>query len=66
MGYGGGAPSWVYKREIASREMHHSDETRNLRQRVEELEKENAELKSKLEKIENAILISLELLTKGF
>lgn len=57
-------PYWVAKREQAYSDMAHMDSERRLRDRIKELEKENAELKKKIAKMENAILIALDLVTK--
>ena len=62
MGYG--KPSWVYEREQAYSDMAHMDSERRLQDRIGELEKENAELKKKIAKMENAFLIAMDLLIK--
>ena len=59
-----GAPHWVYKREQAYRNMAHMDSERRLQDRIRQLEKENADLKKKIAKMENGFLIAMELLMK--
>jgi len=52
MGYGG-APSWVYKNQIASlssQNFSNASDISQLGSRVKELEDENARLKAELEK----------------
>jgi hypothetical protein len=52
MGYHGGAPPWVYKNEIAHLQSQNSSnvsEMDRLKDRVKELEEENARLKNELE-----------------
>jgi predicted RNase H-like nuclease (RuvC/YqgF family) len=51
MGYGG-APSWVYKQEMALRDASHSPETSSLNSEIQELKKENQELKARIEELE--------------
>jgi chromosome segregation ATPase len=66
MGYGGGAPSWVYKNQIARLEAELrsasgradsvlQDEIDKLRRRIKELESENAELKRDLGEYRNPL-----------
>jgi uncharacterized protein YceH (UPF0502 family) len=59
-----GAPSWVHEREQTYRNMAHIDSEKRLQDRIGELEKENAELKRKIAKMENVIIIALDLLTR--
>ena len=59
-----GAPHWVHEREQALRDTAHADYERKLQDRISELEKENAELKKKIAKMENAFLIAMDLLMK--
>jgi len=59
-----GAPHWVYEREQALRDTAHADYERKLQDRISELEKENAELKKRIAKMENAFLIAMDLLMK--
>lgn len=51
MGYGG-APSWVYKREMAYRDMSHYDQERRLSSEIENLKKENQNLKNRIKELE--------------
>ncbi len=46
MGYGG-APSWVYEREMTTRDMMHHDQESRLLAEIENLKKEIEELKAK-------------------
>lgn len=59
-----GKPSWVYEQEATLREISHRDETSRLRHRIEQLERENSDLKEEIAKMENTILVALDLLTK--
>jgi cell division protein FtsB len=52
LGYGGGAPGWVYNREMAYHDMAHQSETSRLQSEIEGLKKENQELKDKNVKLE--------------
>lgn len=52
MGHGG-APSWVYKNEIAYREMSHQSEESRLSSEISELKKENEALKAKIKQLED-------------
>jgi hypothetical protein len=45
-GYGG-APSWVYKREMAYRDMSHYDQERRLSSEIERFEEREPEAKIK-------------------
>ena len=52
MGYGG-APSWVYKLEMASRDSSHESQERRLSSEISELKKENEALKVKIKQLED-------------
>jgi predicted RNase H-like nuclease (RuvC/YqgF family) len=54
MGYGG-APPWVYKQEIALRDLSHNQETGKLNSEIQGLKKENQELKARIEELEAEI-----------
>ncbi len=54
MGYGG-APSWVYKNQMANMESSYDMQIRQLRQRIEELEKENKQLKEENRQLKERI-----------
>ena len=54
LGYGG-APSWVYKREMALRDASHSQEISRLYSEIQDLKKENQELKARIEELESEI-----------
>lgn len=63
MGYGGGAPAWVYKNQMASQSASYEGQIRQLEQKLTALEKENIELKNRilvLEKENNEIKNKLE------
>jgi uncharacterized protein YceH (UPF0502 family) len=60
-----GAPSWVHKREMALRDAYHQSSQKQLEDRISQLEKENLELKKKVESLENGFLIALDLLTRN-
>lgn len=51
MGYGG-APSWVYKREMACRDMSHESQESRMSSEISELKKENETLKAKIKQLE--------------
>jgi len=51
MGYSG-APSWVYKREMAYHDMAHYDTESRLSSEINDLKKENEALKAKIKEIE--------------
>lgn len=51
MGYGG-APSWVYKREMAYHDMSHQSQESRLSSEISELKKENEALKAKIKQLE--------------
>jgi cell division protein FtsB len=53
MGYNGGAPSWVYKREMAIRDMSHESQESRLSSEISELKKENEALKAKIKQLED-------------
>lgn len=55
-------PSWVYKREKALSNIAHMDYERKLQDRIRLLEKENSDLKKKIAKLENALLLAMDLL----
>jgi len=59
-----GAPHWVYEQKQAASDRAHTDYEKKLQERISELEKENAELKKKIAKMENAFLIAMDLLMK--
>ena len=61
-----GAPSWVYKREQALRDISHRNYERQLQDKIKQLEKENSDLKKKITKMENGFLIAMELLLKKY
>lgn len=48
----GGAPPWVYKREMASREASHYDQESRLSSEIQDLKKENQKLKDKIIELE--------------
>ncbi len=66
MGYGHGAPHWVYKQNQAIRDASHDSTVGRLQDRINELEKENAHLKERVEKSEKAFLIALDMLLKHY
>jgi len=43
--YGGGAPPWVYKRDMANMQISHDQIVRTLNEKIKELESEIASLK---------------------
>lgn len=45
----GGAPSWVYKQQQAAMSASYEDQVNRLRQRIGDLERENAALRKELE-----------------
>jgi prefoldin subunit 5 len=49
---------------MAYRELSHESAIRRLEDKISELEKENTELKERLEKLEHALSIALDLLLK--
>ena len=57
-------PYWAHKRDQAYRDMAHMDSERRLDDRINQLEKENSELKQKIAKFENAFFIAMDLLLK--
>lgn len=57
-------PFWVYEQRQAISDMSHRNYESQLQDRIEQLEKENSELKEKVEKMENALLTALDLLLK--
>lgn len=59
-----GKPFWVYEREASLREMYHQSELGRLQHRIRELEKKNSDLTKKIEKMESAFLIAIDLLMK--
>ncbi len=52
MGYRGGAPSWVYKNEMAIRESSYQSQQSNLQSEITQLKKENEELQAKVKQLE--------------
>ena len=52
MGYGGGAPSWVYKNQIASEQASHQRDVSSLNAKMRELEEENRALKKRIQELE--------------
>ena len=52
MEYGGGAPSWVYKREISYHDMAHQSEESRLSSEIQGLKKENQQLKDRVTELE--------------
>jgi len=61
-----GAPHWVYEREQALRDSAHMSYERKLQDRITELEKENAELKKKIAKMEKGFLTAVSLLANRY
>lgn len=59
-------PYWVAKRDQALSNRAHMDYERRLQDKIEQLEKENAELKKKIAKLENGFLKAMELLVKRY
>jgi len=57
-------PSWVYKQQQAISDRDHRNYESQLQGRISQLEKENSELKQKIEKMENAFFVALDLLLK--
>ena len=55
MGYRGGAPSWVYKNQIASQSALYQHQISSLNQKIKQLQEENDELKKKIEELENEL-----------
>ena len=58
-------PYWVHKRDQAYRDMAHMESERSLQDGIRQLEKENSELKDKIAKLENGLLVALNLLVKS-
>ena len=52
MGYRGGAPSWVYKNQMSIQAASYEAQIERLNRRIKELEKENEELRRKLQALE--------------
>lgn len=52
MGYGGGAPSWVYKNQISSEQASHQHDVSVLSAKIRELEEENNLLKKRIKELE--------------
>ncbi len=52
MGYHGGAPSWVYKEQMAHQSASHEGQIRRLEQKIEVLEKEKIELQNRILELE--------------
>jgi len=52
LGYHGGAPSWVYKNQMASQAASYEGQVRRLEQRINELEKMNSELRDRVAQLE--------------
>jgi predicted RNase H-like nuclease (RuvC/YqgF family) len=50
-----GAPSWVYKREMAYQTMSHEQETNRLLSEIKALKEENQALKSWIEELESEL-----------
>lgn len=46
------APSWVYKREMAYHDMAHQSQESSLLSEIQELKKENEQLKDKIAELE--------------
>jgi cell division protein FtsB len=61
---GHGAPSWVYQQRQAISDASHDSTERRLQDRINELKKENADLKERIEKLQNAFLIAMDLALK--
>ena len=57
-------PFWVYERRQAISEMSHRNYEGQLQDKIRQLEKENSDLKDKVEKLENAFFIAMDLLMK--
>jgi len=55
MGYRGGAPSWVYKNQIASQSASYQHQISILNRKIDELQKENDELKKKVKDLEDKL-----------
>ena len=53
MGYRGGAPHWVYKKDMAIQASSYENQIALLRKRIEELESENEKLREKIRELEN-------------
>lgn len=51
MGYGG-APSWVYKREMAYHDMSNQSQVSKLSSEISDLKNENEALKAKIKQLE--------------
>ncbi len=52
MGYGGGAPFWVYKKQIADEQASHHNDVSLLNSKIKELEEENSSLKKRIQELE--------------
>lgn len=52
MGYGGGAPFYVYKKQIADEEASHQHDVSVLNLKIKELEEENNTLKKRVKELE--------------
>ena len=52
MGYGGGAPVWVYKNQIASAQASHQHDVAVLNAKIKTLEEENDALKKRIRELE--------------
>ena len=51
----GGAPSWVYRREMAYQSMSHDQETNRLLSETRTLKEENQALKSRIDELETEV-----------
>jgi uncharacterized protein YceH (UPF0502 family) len=60
----GRTPSWVYEQRQAISDASHASTAHRLQDRIEELEKENADLKNRIEKLEDVLLIAMQLALK--
>lgn len=55
MSYRGGAPSWVYKNQLASQSASYEYQINRLNQKIEQLIKENESLKQKVTELEKEL-----------
>jgi len=52
LGYRGGAPSWVYKQQMAIQQSSHDSYVRRLEEKIRKLEEEKRELLHKVDELE--------------
>ncbi|MCW3990931.1 MAG: hypothetical protein NWE88_12755 [Candidatus Bathyarchaeota archaeon] len=55
MGYRGGAPSWVYKNQLASQSASYQHQISTMNEKIKQLQDENDNLKNTIKKLEKEI-----------